>query len=366
MKLTLSRRLSLLALTLFAPLIALTAPAIAANEGQIEGGNIYRVRNVTKGTDFTDPVNAIACERVQYKVRIHNPGPGELSQVNVQATLPASAATSNTSTVTVSSQNASPASTSDTAVVNFPTALSLTYLPGSTQLLDANDGLLRGLPDGITAGGVNIGNVGVSIAQKRFVQFSADVNCPTPTPTPTPTPSYSCDAFDITANNNRTVNVAVFTTSAANGAVYKSADINWGDGKTDSAVTNVVGSTHTYGADGSYTLQATAHFTVDGKDVTAAGAQCAEKVTFKTNETPVVIHTISTNTSSTITVGGNTSNTTNNSSSTTNNQASPATNLERPTALVNTGAGSVATLFAVATIAGTLGHRFYLGRRFNS
>ena len=158
-------------------------PVLAANQGQIEGGDIYRVKNITQNRDFSDPQTAKACDTLQYKVRIHNPGPGALSQVNVKATLPSNAATSNTSTVTVSSQSADPSSTSDNAVVNFTSgAQSETYVSGSTQLLDANGNVIQNLSDGITAGGVNIGNVGVSIEQKRFVQFKAQVNCPTEQP----------------------------------------------------------------------------------------------------------------------------------------------------------------------------------------
>lgn len=171
------------------PAVMIATPAIAASEGQIEGGNIYRVKNVTQNIDFTNPVNATSCDTVQYRVRIHNPGPGALSAVNVKATLPAGAATTNTSTVTISAVNADPASTSATATVNLSSALSIGYLGGSTQLLDQNGNFISNLPDGITAGGVNIGNVGVSTQEKRFVQFAAKVNCPsTPPVTPPVTP----------------------------------------------------------------------------------------------------------------------------------------------------------------------------------
>lgn len=173
-------KLSLIALTtLFFGSLALALGVVyAEGEGQIEGGNIYRVRNVTKGGDFTDPANAEACDTVQYKVRIHNPGPGALSQVNVKATLPSGAASSHTSTVTVSSQNADPSSTSDTALVNLSSSQSISYINGSTELLNPSGGVISGLPDGITQGGVNIGNVGVSIEQLRFVQFKAKISCP--------------------------------------------------------------------------------------------------------------------------------------------------------------------------------------------
>ena len=55
------------------PVFSMAGPALASPVGQIEGGDIYRVRNVTKNTDFTDPVSADLCDTVQFKVRIHNP-----------------------------------------------------------------------------------------------------------------------------------------------------------------------------------------------------------------------------------------------------------------------------------------------------
>lgn len=178
-----------LALGMVIPVALIATPVIAANQGQIEGGNIYRVKNVTDNTEFVDPVNADKCETLQYKVRIHNPGPGFLNNVNVKATMPAGASTTNTSTITVSSQNADPSSTSDNAVVNLSSAQSVKYVSGSTQLLDANGNVIQTLSDGVAAGGVNIGNVGVSINEKRFVQFQAKVDCPvTVTEKPQPQP----------------------------------------------------------------------------------------------------------------------------------------------------------------------------------
>ena len=158
--------------------ISLPAAVLAAPAGQIEGGDIYRVRNVTKNTDFTDPTSADKCEVVQFKVRIHNPGPDALTSVNVKATLPAGAATSHSSQVTVTAENANPAVTTDTAGVNLSQSLAIKYVPGSTELLDANNSKLSTLPDTITTSGVTVGTVGVSTEQKRFVQFKAKFDCP--------------------------------------------------------------------------------------------------------------------------------------------------------------------------------------------
>lgn len=179
-----------------ASVLVFAAPALADNEGQIEGGNIYRVKNITKNIDFTDPVTADPCDVVQYKVRIHNPGPGALTSVTVKAALPNVVATSHTSTVTVSAINANPQSTSDTAVVNVSKASGISYVNGSTQLLDANGNVISTLGDGVTSGGVNIGNVGVSINEKRFVQFKAKLECPKPPVTP-PTPPTTPPAQEL-------------------------------------------------------------------------------------------------------------------------------------------------------------------------
>lgn len=177
-------------------LLALGGTTSAIGEGQIEGGDIYRVRNVTKGTSFSDPSNADKCETVQYKVRLHNPGPGEVDNVNVKVNLPGAASTQNVSTATISAQNAQPATRSDTATLNLASALSVSYIPGSTQLLDTNSAVIRALPDGITGGGVNIGKVGVSLNEIKFVQFKAKTTCPD-TPPP-PQKQFKCKTLNAT------------------------------------------------------------------------------------------------------------------------------------------------------------------------
>lgn len=172
------------------PVMLLATPALAATTGQITGGDNYLVRNVTDNGQFTDPASADKCETVQFKVRIHNVGPDSVGNVNVKATLPTAAATSHSSLVTVTSTDSNPNTRTDTAGVNLSGSYKLTYVPGSTELLDANNAKLSTMPDTITSSGVNIGEVGVSTQQKRFVQFQAKVDCPvTPDqPKPTPTP----------------------------------------------------------------------------------------------------------------------------------------------------------------------------------
>jgi uncharacterized repeat protein (TIGR01451 family) len=122
-------------------------------------------------------------------------------------------------------------------------------------------------------------------------------------------PVYSCDAFTLVASTNRTVTVNKFNYTAQNGAAFKNVVINWGD-QSDMLTTNTpVGQKHSYAKDGAYTVTATAHFTVDGKDVTSVG-NCTQKVSFGS-----------------------------------------------PTELPNTGAGDVFGLFAAVTAAGAIMHR---------
>lgn len=167
------------------PVLAFSGSAMAAGMGQIEGGDIYRVKNVTKNIDFANTVNATCGDTVQFKVRIHNPGPSKINNVKVVATLPSAAATKFTSQVTVSAPDADPLSTSDTATVASDKTAKLSYVSGSTELLGANNEKLQTMPDTITSTGVTLTNgVGVSINEKRFVQFSAKLNCESTPVTP--------------------------------------------------------------------------------------------------------------------------------------------------------------------------------------
>ena len=163
--------------------------ASASFGGQVEGGDIYRARNITKNTAFADPISADQCDTVQFRVRIHNPGPEALTGVTVKATLNTEVAASHSSVATVSAENANPSYVTDTAGVNLTKAAGMSYVNGTTQLLDQSGAVMSTLPDTILTSGVSVPNgVGVSTEQKRFVQFQAKVDCPQPPVTPPVTP----------------------------------------------------------------------------------------------------------------------------------------------------------------------------------
>jgi uncharacterized repeat protein (TIGR01451 family) len=69
------------------PVLAIAPLAQATGNGQIEQGNIYRVKNVTSNSSFVTNGSAACGDTVMYRVRIHNGGPEALTNVKVSATL---------------------------------------------------------------------------------------------------------------------------------------------------------------------------------------------------------------------------------------------------------------------------------------
>ena len=231
---------------------------------------------------------------------------------------------------------------------NLPAGMQL--VPNTTLIFNSTspNGVLD-TSNNVTAGGLNIGNYGpnalayvefqvkvpsadnltcgantfrnVGVAQPENMEEFYNIAVTTVNKTCANVPSYTCDAFHVTNETNRTVKVDTFTTSQSNGATFNNVVINWGDNTPALTTNTAVGQTHQYAKDGTYTLSATAHFTVNGQDVTATGS-CSQPVTFTTTTTPPT-----------------------------------------PTALVNTGAGNVVGLFAAVTVAGAFAHRLFLSRR---
>jgi hypothetical protein len=305
------------------------APASADSPGQISGGNIYRIENLTQKTAFTNMASANACDELEYSVQLHNPDYDAINNVTIAATLSSSTGTSNTSTMTASYQDGIGSPVTATASVNLSSAQSLSYVSGSTQLLDNNGDLIKALPDGVTQSGVNIGSLNGSTIE--YVNFEVKVSCPTP-----PTPTYACTVLGLTAEENRTVKISNFATSQTN-ATYTGVVINWGD-NSSTPLTNgsPIGQTHQYSVNNTYTVTATAYFGVNGQTETASGPSCTQVVTFSSTTPPTVTPPAPT----------------------------PATPTA-PTALVNTGPGDVIGLFAATTLGGTVLYRRLLARRLS-
>lgn len=163
------------------PAVSIAAPVFADSPGVIDGGNIYRVKNITQNTAFADSTNANACDELQYKVLLYNSGFSAAKNISVSATL------TNVSKATITYTGDGPQSVSGTATVNLSSKESINYESGSTQLLDNKSNVVKSLPDGVTSGGVNVGTLSGSTAE--FVAFKAKVNCPTPPKPPVTPPS---------------------------------------------------------------------------------------------------------------------------------------------------------------------------------
>jgi uncharacterized repeat protein (TIGR01451 family) len=229
----------------------------------------------------------------------------------------------------------------------------MTLVPGTTSLADASHPSGVAVADTVTQGGINAGNFGAGA--NAFVTFEVtvpaadqlacgvtefrnvgvvrpqDMNeyyntaittvnkvCAPVTPQ---TPVFSCTGFDFTQGDNRSITVSKFTTAQQN-ATFKNVVIDWGD-STDALTTNTpVGKSHTFAKDGTFTVNATAHFDVAGTDKAAPVGVCSKSVAF--------------------TAPG----------------VTPTT-----TELVNTGPGQVVGMFAAFTAIGAIAHRSFLARR---
>lgn len=174
------------------PVVSLTGPALASSPGQIDqDSGMYRVKNITKNSEYAGSASATCNDEVQFKALLHNSGFGSVDNVTAKATLPSGGGTS---TLDVSYDSNGPAnSVSDSATLNVDKGTA-SYVSGSSQLLDENSQLIKSLPDGITSGGVNTGNLNGSTSE--FLTFKAKVSCPSKpeckkncTPPVTPPPS---------------------------------------------------------------------------------------------------------------------------------------------------------------------------------
>jgi len=297
------------------------------SDGQFTSGNILYVKDETQNGSWGNTINGVnQCDLLEYKAYLYNPGPSFLSNVQAKVYIPSGASTSNTAGLSLYSVNAYPQSVTANATVNLTSSQSLSYVSGSTELLNQNNQLISNLPDGLTQGGLNIGQIGAS--QTEFLQFDLKVGCNTPPPTPQPT--YSCNLLSLTAQDNRTVEISNFTTSETNGATFSNATINWGDNTTPLVTAQPISQTHQYANYGTYTVTATANFQVSGQTKSVSSTNCTQQVTFTINTPPTVTPTTP------------------------------------PKQLVNTGPGNVVALFGITVAIATFGHYLFRKRQLRN
>lgn len=180
------KKLLSIALGVLVASTAFVSSASALGMGQFPEGNFYY--SPQNGV-AVDPAALTCGNTLTLKIRAHNAGPGIVENTTVTATLPGAAATTHVSKATISSPYADPSATSDTMTVNLDKAGRLTYVAGSTELLDSAGNKLSSLPDTLTTTGVNIGTVNVSVQEIRAVQFKVKAECGTTPPVVTVTPT---------------------------------------------------------------------------------------------------------------------------------------------------------------------------------
>ncbi len=248
---------------------------------------------------------------------------------------------------TVTASNA--ASVTDSASLSCGgTQVKLSIVPGSVHIYSIPYNGWENLSDSSVNSAVSLGSPSLGSGDmwgcwnyRMVIVYQVQVTRPTPPPQVTAT----CNLFTVLANTDRTVTVNQFTYTGVN-ASFKNAVINWGDSNTDTLTNanSVIGQTHQYANNGTYMVSILVDFAVPGQnDVTSGGTgtSCAEQVTFNGGTPPVITPPTST--------------------TTTSSTPPPAA----PTALVNTGPGSVAGLFAGTAAIGTLGYRRMLSRRLS-
>ncbi|MEO5499271.1 MAG: hypothetical protein ABIR46_02115 [Candidatus Saccharimonadales bacterium] len=168
--------LSLVLGAVMVPAVAFSTVS-ATGMGQLGEGNFYY--SPQNGV-AVDPATLACGSELTLKIRAHNGGPSTVQNTTITATLPNTVATSHVSKATISSPYADPSSTSDNMTVNLDKAGRLTYVAGSTELLNSAGTKLSSLPDTLTTTGVNIGEVKVSVQEIRSVQFKVKAVCETP------------------------------------------------------------------------------------------------------------------------------------------------------------------------------------------
>jgi hypothetical protein len=295
----------------------------------------------TSANGYLDRITVRDGQLLTLRVYIHNnANPNAIGvaaatarNTRMNVLLPSNTKTSSFAATTISADNASPVTISDTVDFNgarpfkvtFDKShpVQVTYRPNGTGNFVTNN-----LPSAQFVGDnivrANFGDWKGCFEYAALVTMTVKVQMED---TPPPV-SYTCDLLDLTVGDNRTVKLTEFDTSTTGGATFNRAVIDWGDNSTPLTTDTVVGKTHKYAKDGTYTVTATPHFTVNGEDVTATSAACSKKVTFESGKPPKVTH-------------------------------------KPPTQLVNAGPGEVAGLFAGVTGAGAAAYNWVLRRRVN-
>jgi uncharacterized repeat protein (TIGR01451 family) len=279
------------------------------------------------GTSWSKSITAKPGQKVKYEIAFKNTGSKTLEHVVARDIMPKNVKIVPGSTKLYNSNAPNGSDAGSDAVVSDGGIDIGAYTAGANAFVVFEATLPSA--DQLTCGNNKLTNTAQVITGGIDSTDTADVNIPKECQTETPV--YSCDLLDLSVDKeSRSVTVTKFQTTQKNGATFKNAVINWGDTSANLTTNTAVGQKHTYAKDGTYTVTATAHCTVNGKDASDTGAGCAKAVTFTSTPPPVT----------------------------------PPVTPPTPPTLVNTGPGEVLGMFAAITVAGAIAHRLFLTRRF--
>lgn len=204
----------------------------------------------------------------------------------------------------------------------------------------------------------------------------ATPSAPTPPPAPTAPPSSAqCTSLQITPNvgNSETV-TATALVSLQGSAAVSNVSFNWGDGTTTDNGSNL-SATHSYAQAGTFTVTATITFSggstassVNASVQSGANAAAGNTTAVATGSNVNASMASSTqNSPQTASCQGSASPTAPAPPAQTQPTQSPATTSSAPTSaqapLVNTGPGQVVGIFALTSVWGAVGYRWYLTRQ---
>lgn len=149
--------------------VLFSTPVFANSPGQLQNrADFYEVKNITTKGAYAQTANATCDETVKYSILVANSDYGLLSDVTVNANM-------QSGVINVSAKNVNGETTAVSGSAKVTVAKgTLGYVAGSTVRIDG--GTSTSKADGVTAGGVNIGELKGST--QTFVQFQAKVNCP--------------------------------------------------------------------------------------------------------------------------------------------------------------------------------------------
>lgn len=291
-------------------------------------------------TGYLSNVNSVCNDGTQFDLRVyvHNGasdtlndngnGVGVAHNTKVKVALPAAQASNFPLSSTISASNAG--SVTDGMTIDCGgKQVTLSYVAGSAAQYTVPGGT-QALSDSIVTTGAPIGtvkpdgNVWGCWDQRVWVMLKVQVKV---TPV-VPVSSGSCKAVDMTTGDNRKVNVTI--NGLTNNATITAYKVDWGDGKASAKQTD----THTYDKDGTYNI--VAHVQVkfaDGHSEWLTADACKKQVTFEAGKPPVTP------------------------------PVTPPTT--PPTTLINTGAGSIASIFAITSLAGAMAYRLFMTRRLS-